>query len=981
MSDDVRQRLADALQGRYRLERELDRGGMAIVYLAEDTRHSRRVAVKVLQPIVAQTLGAERFLREVDVVARLQHPNILTLIDSGQADGLPFYVMPFVAGESLRRRLEHGPLAVSEAVAIALEMADALSYAHSEGVIHRDVKPGNVLLSEGHAIVADFGIAGAVEYAATARLTRTGTSMGSPAYMSPEQASGDPDIDHRSDVYSLGAVLFEMLSGTAPFEGGNLQALMSKKLMGEVPSLRLARPEVPRALETVVAKAMALRPVDRFQSVDELAGALRSAVGMTPVSPDQRRRRRVLTAAAASVGVGTLVLLGWSLQRSRAEGRLAVWAAEQRAEIERMSDTGQWLDAFDLAHELEAAVPGDSTLARLRPRFSFVAPIRSEPSGAAVFRHRVGDDPEAWELLGTTPLDSVWFAENQSYRVRLKLDGHVPVELGQIVFRTEEWMAYPPVDPVQLDRVGGMPGGMVRVPGFPRVINGETIQLGEYLIDRFEVTNAEYKGFVDAGGYRDASYWTEEFEVGGGAPLNFEDAMSRFKDQTGRPGPATWSLGTFPEGQGDYPVGGLSWYEAAAYAQFVGKELPSTIHWRRATRYWREVAGDLVPRSNLGGDGPRPVGENEAAGEFGLYDQVGNVREWCWNRVGTGRAARGGAWDDPPFMTMHILPKDPWDRHPTHGVRLVKTYESEEVMQAVRAPVERTVRRDYRTESPVSDTEFAVLRRFYSYDDLPLNPSIEAVDTFPGWVRETVRFDLPYGDRGGAYLYLPHDAARPLQTILYWGGSGVLATNHIDDAWMPAFDFLMKAGRAVAQPMWDGAFQRDDSVYSTRHSTILGPTGEGLRGQSTRYRDYQVHWFLDLARTVDYMETRSDLDPNSVGYLGFSWGGQAAPIVLALEPRIQAAVLNVGGLWGVIRPLPEADPLNFASRARTPVLMLNGEFDNVFPLETEQVPLYRLWGTPEEHKRHIVVPSGHVIPKDLFFRETLDWFDRYLGVP
>ncbi|MEX2049486.1 MAG: serine/threonine-protein kinase [Gemmatimonadota bacterium] len=245
MKDDTLDRLKAALSDRYAIQTEIERGGMAVVYLAEDLKHDRRVAIKVLSPSLAATVGSARFLREVDVVAKLQHPHILMLIDSGEAGGLPYYVMPFVAGPSLKEYLSRkGRLSVEEAVRIASEVADGLEAAHARGVIHRDVKPGNVLLSGGHAIVADFGIAAAMDEAKAARLTDTGVSLGSPAYMSPEQASGEGEVDSRVDIYGVGCILYEMLAGKPPFEG-SVKTLLTQKLLGRVRPLEELRDDLP----------------------------------------------------------------------------------------------------------------------------------------------------------------------------------------------------------------------------------------------------------------------------------------------------------------------------------------------------------------------------------------------------------------------------------------------------------------------------------------------------------------------------------------------------------------------------------------------------------------------------------------------------------------------------------------------------------------------------------------------------------------
>ena len=270
--------VSGALTGRYTIERELGRGGMATVYLARDSRHGRLVALKVLRPELAVTLGSERFLREIQVSARLTHPHILALYDSGESDGLLYYVMPYIEGESLRQRLSRETrLPVTEVVKLGREVADALDYAHSRGVIHRDVKPENILLGAGHAIVSDFGIARALSVAGVAHATVEGVLIGTPTYMSPEQANGDPDIDGRSDIYSLGCVLFEALAGTVPFVGSSTQVVLVRRLTEVAPRLRSIDPVIPPALEAVVAQALATHPADRFATAAELSGALERA--------------------------------------------------------------------------------------------------------------------------------------------------------------------------------------------------------------------------------------------------------------------------------------------------------------------------------------------------------------------------------------------------------------------------------------------------------------------------------------------------------------------------------------------------------------------------------------------------------------------------------------------------------------------------------------------------------------------------------
>src|SRR5881398_2224676 len=310
-------RLQAALADRYTIERELGRGGMATVYLAQDLKHHRKVAIKVLKPELAAALGPERFLQEIEIAAGLTHPHILPLHDSGEATGLLYYVMPYVEGETLRNRLDRaGQLPVAEAVQIVREVADALSHAHSHDVVHRDIKPENILLEAGHAVVSDFGIARAIRAAAGASLTATGIAIGTPGYMSPEQGVASARVDERTDIYSLGCVLYEMLAGEPPFTGPTAQVVTARRLAGSVPSLHAVRDSVPRQIEQAIGKALAKLPADRFATAAEFADAL------TPGGPAPRPTAfRLSWRRAGGVAAAFLAIFGAVLvSRSKTHG-------------------------------------------------------------------------------------------------------------------------------------------------------------------------------------------------------------------------------------------------------------------------------------------------------------------------------------------------------------------------------------------------------------------------------------------------------------------------------------------------------------------------------------------------------------------------------------------------------------------------------------------------------------------------------------
>jgi len=301
---DLGRRLERALGGRYRIERELGHGGMGLVFLGEDVKHGRKVAVKILRPELTPSLGADRFLREIRISAQLTHPNILTLIDSGSAGGFMYYVLPYVEGESLRERLRREQqLPLDEALRIAREAADALAHAHSLGIVHRDIKPENILFEAGHAVVTDFGIARAVSEAGGEKLTESGLAVGTPAYMSPEQAMGSAPVDARSDIYSLACVLYEMLAGAPPYGGPTPQAILARKTLEPVPGLRVVRETVPPAVEAAIMRALAKVPADRFATAHGFAEAL-SGTGETAGTPPRvltMRRSRVIAAASVIV--------------------------------------------------------------------------------------------------------------------------------------------------------------------------------------------------------------------------------------------------------------------------------------------------------------------------------------------------------------------------------------------------------------------------------------------------------------------------------------------------------------------------------------------------------------------------------------------------------------------------------------------------------------------------------------------------------
>jgi hypothetical protein len=591
--------------------------------------------------------------------------------------------------------------------------------------------------------------------------------------------------------------------------------------------------------------------------------------------------------------------------------------------------------------------------------------IVTEPAGARASWRPFAAGDSTWHALGTTPTDSIW-VPREPFHLRLERP-------GSATFEGTAWSVFgislASGDTIRLPASDELPEGTVLVGGgsvtvqAPGLEGLPTLELPEYLIDRSEVTNRAYKAFVDAGGYADSAWWPTPFERDG-RPISFGDAVREFVDRTSRPGPSTWELGDYPDGQGEYPVAGISWFEAAAYARFRGRALPSVYHWSWAAGAW--AANWIVPASNLGGSGVAPVGRFRGLGPWGTVDMAGNVREWCANRSGTDRFILGGGWNDAVYMFVDAYAQSPWDRRATNGLRLA-TYpvETDAVRQAL-APITRPSR-DFLAERPASDAEFAVFRRVFAYDQRPLAAAVTAVDTTEDWIHEEVSFAAAYGDeRVTAHVFLPRTGTPPFQTVMFFPGSNALFQRSFDGADPSLWDYHLKSGRAFVHPVYWGTYERGRAVPTDQPDTTAA------------YRDRVIHWARDFRRSVDYVVSRPDLDSARVGFVGYSWGGRLGPLLVALEPRVKAAVLYVAGLK-LQYSLPEADPLHYAPRVRIPVLMMNGRYDFFFPLETSQIPLFRLLGTPPDRKRHVVSDGSHFVPRAMLVPEVIDWFDRWLG--
>jgi dienelactone hydrolase len=439
--------------------------------------------------------------------------------------------------------------------------------------------------------------------------------------------------------------------------------------------------------------------------------------------------------------------------------------------------------------------------------------------------------------------------------------------------------------------------------------------------------------------------------------------MQLFRDKTDRSGPATWELGTFLSGEEQFPVNGVSWYEAAAYAEFSGKTLPTIYHWYRAAAMG--LFSDILQNSNFSRKGSAKVGSYSGLGPFGTYDMAGNVKEWCFNDSAADRKyILGGAANDPPYMYQEPDAHPPFDRSATNGFRLIKLAGTSPIPGNLTAAVSFE-RADYRKFKPVPDRVFEMYERMYAYDRTPLDVKLESEDdSSPYWRQQRVSFNATYGkERVPAYVFLPKNTPPPYQTVVYFPHSGAQSHHTFEESQIGMVDFLVKSGRALLFPIYKDTYER------------LGtPPDSGTIAE----RDETIQQADDLRRSVDYLETREDINHDKLGFFAISWGGGLFPILTALEPRFKAIAIWAGGCDSS-KVLPEADPMNFAPRVKAPVLMINGRYDFVFPLETCQEPMFRALGTPAADKKHILYDAGHMPAILPIMKDTLDWFDHYLG--
>jgi serine/threonine protein kinase/tetratricopeptide (TPR) repeat protein len=980
--------------GPYKLVERLGEGTFGAVFMAEQRDSLRRsVAIKIIKPGMDSREIIARFEAERQALAVMNHPNIARVFGAGATpSGRPYFAMELVKGLPVTDYCDHKKLTTERRLALFIGVCQAVQHAHQKGIIHRDLKPSNILVAETDdtpcAKVIDFGIAKALHQPLTEHtlVTHPGQRLGTPIYMSPEQADPKcPDIDTRSDIYSLGVVLYELLTGSTPVDRTRFKNATPEDFTRIIceeepprPSTRISSlgdtaREVCRHRQTEPKKLSALmrRDLDwivmkclekdrsrRYDTASALARDIQRYLDHQPVEATppsawysfrkfaRRNQRRIRIATVALLLLGLVIFGGRRLQvlaEQNASEEAKTTAHEWIGEAERHLEGDRIVEAFKLLQDAADVLPGDPKIQQLMPQASSTWTFDIHPPDAIICVRPCGSDGADWQPLVPEPrklpkVEHVWKVERSGCATAMGCSGPGDVHLK---------ISLAPVAPT--DEPGR---NMVRITF--TTPSGEDYTT---LVDSCEVSNGQFAQFVANGGYQREDFWRHLAPyLFDGKEVTFEELMSHFRDKSGQFGPRTWEDGSYPAGQADYPVRGISWYEAAAYAKSVTKLLPTIHDWERAACF--DQADQLAFRSNLGSTGPAPVGRLETLNSLGLFDMAGNVKEWCRNATVDGsRAIRGGGWLDHLYIFRSIEIDSPWSRPEDVGFRCVRYPEPLPGEEGGPFVVDVPTPPGEVKKEPLE--EFERIRKFFLVDQgASLNQKTVRAEDSAFYRHEVIEINAAYGnERFQVHLLLPTSSetkTQRLHPIVYHPGNGVkrirqFSTSHGDFAIAAA---LVRSGRAVCFPVYQGTFERS------------GVNDAADTGQ--KKRDLEIQGTKDLIQAVNYLATRPDMDMGRLTYLGWSWGGNVATRMVTVEDRFRACIIMGGGLQP--SGYTELDGRTYAPYVAIPVLMLGGTMDTVVSFQARQLPLLKALEacpdkTLEEFESHHSLPLEEAIPK------------------
>ena len=979
----------------YKILEKLGEGGMGVVYKAEDTKLKRTVALKFLPPDLTRDPDAKkRFSQEAQAASALQHHNICTIHEIDQTeDGQMFICMDYYEGETLKEKLESGLLNVEDTINYTIQIARGLGKAHSQGINHRDIKPANIIVTPDDEIkILDFGLS---KIKGQTKLTKSGSTMGTVGYMSPEQVQGE-EVDQRTDIWSVGVVLYEMITGKLLFEGEYDQAVMYSIVHKKPQDFTTRQSDIPEELKQIIFKSLEKDREKRYQSAEELLKNLEKlqseridaktkVFDFKVLAQNLKKPRNAIFSLIIISVIFVVVFLLYQHYKNVENARALL------PQIEKLANEQKYIKAYDLAVQSEKYFKEDTTLIRLMPIISDKLTIISRLGGASVYLKRFMPDvhgkfPDK-VYVGVTPIQDLTVPRTD-HVVYLEKEGYVSVErlassqLNREQGRINGFIGNKIKFEVQLLQSDNITENMVFVPGGEYNLVGwgmptsVKVLLDDYTVDKYEVSNKQYKHFITEGGYLKKQFWKYPFRDNG-KELSWKESMLYFKDRTGLPGPRSWVNQEFPDGEGDYPVTDITWYEAAAYAGFIGKSLPTIFQWEKAARdgkwFYR---GIFMPwglqytlkgsqyRANLEGTGPVSVDRNEfGISPYGCYNMAGNAKEWCLNEVSGGYATTGGSWEDPYYIFAYYGVYSGFYASISLGFRCVRNSESPTGDQgAMKVNPEKLIP----SYSPANESTFRSFLSFYKYDKKPLNAQVIETEESVDWIKEKVNFSGVNDDHITAYLYLPKRVKKPFQCLNLIPHDGVFFWRM--DATEVVKNFLapqIKSGRAVLAVVPKGARERE------REAGYVRP-----ERNSVKYRDQTVDFATEFSIGVDYLATRSDIDMDKLAYFAIS-AGEFKLIFPVVENRYRSVIFFASGLEPENKEaFPEVNAINFIPYIKAPTLLLNGKQDEVYPEKTHAYPLYDL--LPEQ-KKIALVDGGHLPSIEKTVPIINEWLDKTLG--
>jgi formylglycine-generating enzyme required for sulfatase activity/predicted esterase len=606
----------------------------------------------------------------------------------------------------------------------------------------------------------------------------------------------------------------------------------------------------------------------------------------------------------------------------------------------------------------------------------------NEDNVEVYWRPYTTDKEYEWRYIGKTPLSEVRLPKGVIH-IKLMKEGFHEKEIVEAnpsyTFKNHPIPPIFEILNIEMNRLGTVPEGMIAIDGgrFIPALIGEGVtdyNLSPYFIDKYEVNNKEYKQFIDDGGYEIFQYWKDMEFIKDGESLSWEEAKDLMIDSTGRNGPLSWELGAYNDGEGDFPVTGISWYEAQAYAKYKGNILPPMYHWAKAAFPITEIAAPISPvllkKSNFSNKNVHEVG-NSGVGAYGTYDMAGNVTEWSWNIFGGRGLTLGGSFKDAAYSASSATPTPRFTRSELVGFRTARLINPRD-LNPFGNPINRPSPKPASFYKPFTDSEFDLYSRNFDVGKKDLNAKVLYIDeSHPVWDKERIQIDVGYGNEQMDILIFKPKGSNfnKLDSIILYPGANYYRNPPEIDEVNPGeygLDFVIKSGRALVWPAYKGSMNRINDM-----NISFPRTPDHMR----MFRQLLSNWTVDTSRTIDYLQSRNEFNPNNIFYVGMSYGGIYTTHVLLFEDRFKAAVLYVGGMTPNIPPM--SDGKNHFPRMKLPILMLNGRQDYLVP-ETAPKSMFNFVGTAEEDKRLVFYDSGHwPLPRNQMIKETLSWLDRY----